>query len=1148
MFSFKYVRLWSVFLFGITSSLQAQESSVRERALSPGDTLVVLDSLLVYPSSLEVFCGQNKLPNTDFSLSSTNNRLILKSNCSDSLRVRYRVLPILLETIYQKRDSSLLYYDNTADREKFLIKNVPTNSDIFGGSALNKAGSISRGITFGNNQNLGVNSSLNLELSGDIAPNLKLLAVVSDNNLPIQPDGNTNQLREFDQVFIQIYNDQLKLIAGDFWLRKPKGYFANYTKRAQGLTFENRWNLGDGKVWKTQISGALSRGKFHRQIIQGTEGNQGPYRLIGADNEPFIIVLAGTEQVFIDGKLLERGQEYDYTVNYNTSEVIFTSRNQITKDSRIVIEFQYSDQNYARSILQNSTSYSSEKLDFWINAYSEQDAKNQTLQQELSLEQKILLTNVGDSLLLARTSSIDSVGFIENQVMYLMKDSLGYDSVLVFSVDKNLAVYKAVFQLVGQGNGDYILDNFNALGRVYKWLAPVAGVSQGNYAPSRLLVPPKKQQMVASGFTYRLNKKWTIENEAALSVLDKNTFSREDKFDDKGFSNRLKIEGIQPLGKDSIPSWKMETKAVVEYLQKYFQPIQQYRAVEFDRDWNTRNQNFTGDQLHISASEKFVHKRYGSLNAEAQRFSVGNDFEGYKAQMDGNWKQKGFQANWIGSILTSDAQAKNDYLRHKVDLSQKIGKIRIGYKDDHERNVFRNTLVLEKNSYQFFDYQFYVANGDSAKNDFRVFYRERYDLISDSFRLKAAAKATTVGGEFTFRNLKNQRLNIVTSYRQLEIKDALLINQTPENSLLGRVDYEIRAFKNALTFNVFYEAGSGLELKREFLYIKVNDGQGVYTWIDYNGDGVKDLNEFEVAQFVDQASYIRVFTPSNEYVKTFSNELNQSVFWRPERIWYNKKGLLKTLSRFSDQARFRIFKKSTDLAGIEAFNPIDSRVSDTSLISTSSSLRNSLFFNRTSNIFTAEYNFQNIQSKTLLASGFDARSNQYNELKGRLNISKIFSLEYTYQRGNKLVDADYTSGRNFNIDYFFHLPSFSYQPNTKFRISLEGKYTEKKNGVTLGGQKAYLGELGTSLKYNQMEKGSLQANFKTVNISYAANANNALGFEMLEGLRAGVNYTWTVGYQRSLSQNLQISIQYNGRKSESNKAIHSGGMEVRAFF
>ena len=56
----------------------------------------------------------------------------------------------------------------------------------------------------------------------------------------------------------------------------------------------------------------------------------------------------------------------------------------------------------------------------------------------------------------------DSHSFIDNQILYRLADSLGFDSVLVFSVDKNLGVYRAVFQLVGFGNGDYVLDTIHA--------------------------------------------------------------------------------------------------------------------------------------------------------------------------------------------------------------------------------------------------------------------------------------------------------------------------------------------------------------------------------------------------------------------------------------------------------------------------------------------------------------------------------------------------------------------------------------------------------------------------------------------------------------------------------------------------------------
>jgi hypothetical protein len=358
----------------------------------------------------------------------------------------------------------------------------------------------------------------------------------------------------------------------------------------------------------------------------------------------------------------------------------------------------------------------------------------------------------------------------------------------------------------------------------------------------------------------------------------------------------------------------------------------------------------------------------------------------------------------------------------------------------------------------------------------------------------------------------------------------------------------LRLFKNAFTWNNFYEVGSGLELKREFQYIKVNDGQGVYTWIDYNADGIKDLNEFEIAQFVDQASYIRVFTPSNEYIKTYSNEFNQSIYWRPERIWASKKGIKKFLSRFSDQARVRINRKTNLFNGVNSFNPFSTAIRDTNLISTNSNLRNTVFFNRTSSIFGAEYSFQDLSAKTLLATGFDSKSNRFHELSFRWNIKRVFSIETKGQVGTKDAEADYTSGRNYSLNYYFVQPSFIYQPSTTFRITLDGRYSEKQNSVDYGGENATVYEIGSTFKFNQAEIGSLQGGLKMVNIKYDGNQNSALGFEMLEALKPGINYTWTLGYQRSVSKNLQISIQYNGRKSETSKMIHSGGMEVRAFF
>jgi hypothetical protein len=106
----------------------------------------------------------------------------------------------------------------------------------------------------------------------------------------------------------------------------------------------------------------------------------------------------------------------------------------------------------------------------------------------------------------------------------------------------------------------------------------------------------------------------------------------------------------------------------------------------------------------------------------------------------------------------------------------------------------------------------------------------------------------------------------------------------------------------------------------------------------------------------------------------------------------------------------------------------------------------------------------------------------------------------------------------------------------------------KKNSIEFGSEKGSNYQFSINTKYNQTQKGSFIGEFKTVLINFNGNVNSAVGFEMMEGLKPGVNHIWSVGYQRLLSKNLQLSIQYAGRKSEQLRIIHTGGMELRALF
>jgi hypothetical protein len=83
---------------------------------------------------------------------------------------------------------------------------------------------------------------------------------------------------------------------------------------------------------------------------------------------------------------------------------------------------------------------------------------------------------------------------------------------------------------------------------------------------------------------------------------------------------------------------------------------------------------------------------------------------------------------------------------------------------------------------------------------------------------------------------------------------------------------------------------------------------------------------------------------------------------------------------------------------------------------------------------------------------------------------------------------------------------------------------------------------------NRSEKGSLNGSLKYVYFDFSGNALSAVGYEMLEGLRPGTNWTWNLSFQKIVGKNLQLSLTYGGRQMEGQKTVHTGGMELRAYF
>lgn len=1157
---------WPLLALLLSVPVAAQVPSLSNKRSTPlvldRDT-VAIDTLSVAPGSFRLM--QDGLP-VDTSLYDVlpYQALLLWKGAQgpDTLWAEYRVLPLWLGGTFAHKDRTRLLSPSGDRVDPFKYVPPTQVADPFASSGLNKNGSISRGVLFGNNQDLSVNSTLNLELSGRITDRINVLASVTDNNIPIQAGGNTQELQDFDQVFIKLFEEPSapgatgwELIAGDLVLQRPKSHFLTYLKKSRGLSFATTFPLAEGVTNDLGTSVAISKGKFARNQIQGVEGVQGPYRLSGNEGGTFIIILSGTERVYFNGELLTRGQENDYVIDYNTAELTFTANRLITKDRRIIVEFQYSDKNYVRSLVRLEDRVAlSKDTELRLNVYSEQDHKNQSLQQTLTDEERLVLSEAGDDPLAAAVPGVDSLAFDPDQVLYRRTDSLGYSPVYVYSTVDTLAHFRLSFTNVGSGNGDYVQQEFTPNGRVFRWVAPdtVNGalVRKGDHAPVRVLIAPTSQQMITLAADHRFSARTKATVELAYSRRDLNTFSTQDASDDAGGAILTRMEHTIPLG-GADTTLALVLDGDLESVTRDFNFVERYRAVEFERNWNTLGVDQKGDQVVAGGGIGLKGRKVGRSRYGLSTYQVRDRYAGVKHDLQADLHPGRFDLVGTASLLNTTKPFSSTFLRHLGRVARRSKGFTVGFLSEHELNRYRadTSDALLAGSYEFHEWEVYIQAPDTFKNKWRLFAGQRFD---DGLRDGGLARATlahSYGTTFSLARDPRNRLATTFTYRRLEIQDTTLTAQRPEDTYLARVDYDVTALKGVATWDLFYEFGSGLEQRREFIYLQVPAGQGIYVWIDYNGNGIKDLNEFEVAAFGYEADHIRVFVPSNTYVRTFSNQFSTAMDLRPAVAWGDRKGLAGFISKFSDLASFRIDRKTGEgTALLEAMDPFSLQQRDSALIAYSSSIRNTVYYDRTSRKWSVDHTFQSDQNKTLLLNGFESRDRRSDQVRMRWNATRQWTADVEGQTGRITNLSDLLVGRNYSIGVNSLKPRLTWQAGTTFRAAMSYKVTEKQNDDELGGEASLANDLGLEVRYNSPGKGSVQMTANLVDIAFDGDVNSSLGNEMLEGLKPGTNVTWGITVQRNLSNHLQIDLTYTGRRSEAVPAIHVGGVQVRAYF
>ena len=1124
------------------SGLKAQEgnSLYKTKKIPNTRDTIRLENTSINSSNFRLLDANDKpVDSTFYKINFEKGTLILNENfpvISDSLLVYYLKLPEILTKEYRiYDDSKVVSNEATAgslykmEGESLQKKNIPFEG-------LNTSGSITRGVTVGNNQNSVLTSNLDLQITGKLSEKVSLRASLQDSNIPLQDGGYSQKLDQFDNVFMELFSEKWNIRAGDVFLENHKTAFLVFNKKAQGIAAS--FDFGD-KDNKTNVfaSAAIVRGQYTKSDFVGQEGNQGPYKLIGQSGELYVVVISGSERVFVNGILLKRGENNDYTIDYNAGEIIFTPLFTITSEMRIAVEYQFSNQNYTRLLTYVGGSHQSKKWSFGSYLYSENDLKNQPLQQSLSVEQAQILVDAGDKrdMMVAPSAYLDS--YSDNKILY-KKISVNTVEVFEYSNIPDDVLYNVRFSQVANNKGNYILKNSAAIGRIYEYVAPVNGIPQGNYEPVIQLVAPVKIQVATFLGNYNPTEKTAIDFEIGVSNNDRNLFSSQDDANNQGVA--AKINARQRL---FSKKWNIDAFANYQFIAKDFSSVERLYSIEFGRDWNLGTTTI-GNQSYLVSGLQMRLPKKGNLVYQFEKLDFSESFSGNRHIFNALFNLDNWKIQSLGSFLTSDATTSSSkFLRNQTQVKYHYKKNWIGsslkLENNQEKDKFTNQFSAL--SQRFTEYGFFAGRGDSTKVFVELGYFKRANDSLQNGNIQRVNNSNTFALRSKLIQTSKSDLSLFVNYRVLSFVDSSIKN---EPSLNSRMIYNDRFFNQLIQSTTAFETNSGSIPQQEFTYLEVPVGQGVYTWNDYNSNGLQELEEFEVAPFVDQAKYIRVYLPNRIYIKTHQNKFSQSFNLNPSQ-WQNETGFKKTLSYFYNQASFIIDRKVENKGNNFDLNPFSK--SEENVLGLNSSFRNSLFYNRGKQAHSVTYTYVKNENRNLLSVGSQSAQNSSNQLQ----YNHLYRKSWLFGMFAKTIQTSLSSEnypeKNFKIEGFQLAPKISYLFSKSTSWDLFYEIQNKENQI--GSIETLLqNRFGTSFTYAGVKKFTMNGEVSFYQNKFVGNEFSSVGFQMLEGLQTGQNLTWRLLFQKNLTSFLDINFNYQGRKSETSQAIHTGSVQLRAYF
>ncbi len=1121
--------------------------------LHPADTLIQLPHRFTIETSETLLVGDRRLTRgEDYVIDNSAGtiRILSGTIAGDSARtltVVYRYLPIQFRESYSRRQ--LVAVQDSARRDTLRFSKPSTLFDIddIFGRDLHKSGSIVRGFTLGSNQDLSLSSGFRMQLAGKLAPDVEVAASLTDENTPIQPEGTTQTLQEFDKVYVELRGTSFDATLGDFDLGFRGTEFAQLSRKLQGAKGSARYDFG-GTRGDIVLSGAEPRGKFNTNSYQGLEGVQGPYRLTGRNGERTIIVIAGTERVYVNGQQQIRGEINDYVIDYSTAEVTFASRRLITAASRIVIDFEYTDRQFTRSFLaaRALTSAFSDKAILQLSYAREADNEDSPIEFEITDSARTILQNAGDN---RDSAFVSGVTRVDSNGTYIRIDTTINGSpreIYRYDPGNLAALYIIRFSSVGFGRGEYVRLSAGE----FEWRGP----GNGEYLPVVFLPMPQSNQILNANLVLKPLPDLSITSEVGASLFDANRFSNRDDENNKGHALNLAARYTPAslrIGGTNLGTFDIGIRE--RFIDGKFVPIDRTNNIEFNRQWAIDRLTKDDEELQefsLGYSPVSMLQVTGSYG----RIQRGDSFKSNRKDGRITLQEEGLPAvaYFIEDINSTDNLAVNSssWLRQLGNAAHAHDMITgtFRFEQEHREIVSLSSGGLQPGSLQFVvvapgllirDLFGFRLSGEFEWRTDEALSQSTLAKESNTFTQTYSLKLPEVGGLYSLTDVALRSRRFTEEFKSMGSIDV--------KSVLTRHQTRYAPSSRGIEADFTYQASTQLSAKLDYVFIRVAPGTGNYIYLgDLNGNGIADESEFQQTRF--EGNFTRITYPTEELFPVIDVGTSMRLRITPRRLFGQPQvGLERVLSIWTSETYARIDEKSREieLRKIYFLHP-SSLQDDSTTISGSTLFTQDFLWLEGQPDFSGRLRYSQRKGLNKLSGGNERVYGRERSVRIRGQLISEFSAQIDFiNRTDNLSSAGST--REHNIASNALTFDFSYRPQQQVELGFKIDVAASRDDQPASALDADFNGQSVRFVYSFVGLGQARVEVSREEV-ILSQAGSSFIYELTGGKVEGKAFLWRGAVDYRIVTFVQATVNYDGRVEGTRPAIHSARAEVRAFF